>query len=100
MCNLVVGVGYGLFKARICFQSLRTDDLIYIYAHNMCMKKRPLNLLVSEDLIARARKCGINLSSFLEIKLEEHLSLIHGRGNLRVKCSRRDLNPSLRLERP
>lgn len=47
------------------------------------MKKRPLNLLVSEELIERARKHGINLSAFLELKLEEHLALIHGKRNVR-----------------
>ena len=45
----------------------------------MRMKKKPLNLLVSEDLINRARERGINLSAFFEIKLEEHLALIHGK---------------------
>ena len=51
----------------------------------MRMKKRPLNLLVSEELIERARKHVINLSLFFEIKLEEHLALIHGkRKNIRV----------------
>ena len=45
------------------------------------MNKRPLNLLVSEELITRARKHGINLSAFLELKLEEHLALIHGKRN-------------------
>jgi len=43
------------------------------------MKKQPLNLLVKEDLIKRAREHGINCSAFFEIKLEEHLALIHGK---------------------
>ena len=48
----------------------------------MRMNKKPLNLSVDEELIIRARKCGINLSAFLEIKLQEHLALIHGKGNI------------------
>ena len=43
------------------------------------MKKKPLNLSVNEELVKRARKYGINLSSFLEIKLQEHLALIEGK---------------------
>ena len=42
----------------------------------MRMKKKPLNLLVDEDLVKRARNNGINLSSFFEIRLREYLSLI------------------------
>ena len=45
----------------------------------MRMMKKPLNLLVSEELINRARDHGINLSAFFEIKLQEHLALIHGK---------------------
>ena len=43
------------------------------------MIKKTLNLLVNEDLINRARERSINLSAFFEIKLEEHLALIHGK---------------------
>ena len=45
----------------------------------MRMNKKPLNLLVNKNLINRAREHGINLSAFFEIKLEEHLALIHGK---------------------
>ena len=58
------------------------------------MKKKPLNLLVNEDLIKRARDRSINLSAFFEIKLEEHLALIHSRRNKKDhKWTCRDLNP-------
>ena len=40
------------------------------------MKKKPLNLSISEDLIRKAREYNINFSSFLEDRLREHLSLI------------------------
>ena len=45
----------------------------------MSMKKRHLNLLVSENLIERAREHNINISSFLEIRLQEYLALIDGK---------------------
>ena len=59
----------------------------------MRMRKKPLNLLVNEDLIERARERGINLSAFLEIKLEEHLALIHGKRYKSDGWTGRDLNP-------
>ena len=46
------------------------------------MKKKALNLLVSEDLVKRAREQGINLSAFLEIRLQEYLALIDNKENL------------------
>ena len=52
---------------------------VYHYTHYMRMKKKPLNLLINEDLVKRAREQGINLSAFLEIKLQEHLALIEGK---------------------
>ena len=41
------------------------------------MKKRPLNLLVNEDLIDKARDEGIVFSRFLEKKLEEHFQFMN-----------------------
>ena len=64
------------------------------------MSKKKLTLLINEDLKKRAKNYGINLSAFLEIKLEEHLALLHGRGNVRLKCGRRELNPGRGLGRP
>ena len=46
------------------------------------MIKKTLNLSVNGELIVKARKYGINLSAFLEIKLEEYLALIHGKSNI------------------
>ena len=45
----------------------------------MRMNKKPLNLSINIELVDRARKHGINLSAFLEIKLQEHLALIEGK---------------------
>ena len=38
-----------------------------------------MNFLISEKLVKRARNHGINLSAFLEIKLQEYLALIEGK---------------------
>ena len=57
------------------------------------MPKQKLTLSVDKEIIENAKKMGINLSSFLEIRLIDYISD-------KEKCSRRDLNPSLRLERP
>lgn len=43
------------------------------------MAKYKLTLSVNEDVVKRAREHGINISAFLEIKLEEYLALIHGK---------------------
>ena len=43
------------------------------------MKMEHLNLLISEEIVKRAGNHGINLSAFLEIKLQEHLALIEGK---------------------
>ncbi|MCK5029864.1 MAG: type II toxin-antitoxin system CcdA family antitoxin, partial [Thermoplasmatales archaeon] len=48
---------------------------------------------IDKEIINQAKKAEINLSSFLEIRLIDYLSD-------KNSCSRRDLNPSLRLERP
>ena len=56
------------------------------------MPKQKLTLSIDKEIISRAKSQNINLSSFLEIRLIDYLSD-------RDKCSRRDLNPSIRLER-
>ncbi len=64
----------------------------------MRMIKKPLNLLVNKELVDNAKKHGINLSAFFELKLQEHLDHYYGKRNVRVfKCGRRDLNPSYKL---
>ena len=55
------------------------------------MKKRPLNLSINDDLVERARNHGINVSAFLEIKLQEHLALIEGKSNNHNSHSRDEL---------
>ena len=57
------------------------------------MLKQKLTLSVDKEIISQAKSQNINLSSFLEIRLIDYLSD-------KEQCSRRDLNPSLRLERP
>ena len=43
------------------------------------MSKKKLTLSINEDLIYRTKKYEINLSSFLEIRLQEHLALLEGK---------------------
>ena len=43
------------------------------------MKKEHLNLLIIEEPVKRAENHGMNLSAFLEIKLQEHLALVEGK---------------------
>lgn len=42
----------------------------------MRMVKKPLNLLVDEDLVKKARDHGLVISRFLENKLQEYFSFI------------------------
>ena len=42
----------------------------------MRMAKKPLNLLIDEELIAKARGHGLVISKFLENKLQEYFSFI------------------------
>jgi post-segregation antitoxin (ccd killing protein) len=56
------------------------------------MPKQKLTLSIDKEIINQAKKQNINLSSFLEIRLINHLSD-------KEKCSRRDLNTSLQIER-
>ncbi|MFE3845464.1 tyrosine-type recombinase/integrase [Thermoplasmatota archaeon] len=56
------------------------------------MPKQKLTLSIDKEIITQAKNQNINLSSFLEIRLIDYLSD-------KEKCSRRDLNPSIRLER-
>ena len=58
------------------------------------MTKRKLTLSVDENIIKEAKKLDINISSFLEEHLVNYIAVRKG------ICSRRDLNPSLWLERP
>ena len=57
------------------------------------MAKQKLTLSIDKEIITQAKNQNINLSSFLEIRLIDHLSD-------KEKCSRRDSNPSSWLERP
>jgi len=56
------------------------------------MPKQKLTLSIDKKIITQAKKQQINLSSFLEIRLTDHLQ--------DKKCARRDSNPCSWLERP
>ncbi len=65
------------------------------------MVKQNLTLTVNKNLIKKARKHDMNISSFLEIRLREYIALdddIVKRE--KVKRTYGDLNPSIRLRRP
>ena len=47
------------------------------------MAKRKLTLSINENLLEQARKNRINISSFLEVRLQEYLALINGAGIVR-----------------
>ena len=57
------------------------------------MPKQKLTLSIDKEIISQTKNQNINLSSFLEIRLIDHLSD-------KELCSRRDSNPSSWLERP
>ena len=42
------------------------------------MNKKPLNLLVDEDLVKKARNHGLNLSKFFENQLRGYFNFIEG----------------------
>jgi hypothetical protein len=48
---------------------------LVLYAF-MRMAKKPLNLLVDEELVQKARDHGLVISKFLENKLQEYFSFI------------------------
>ena len=45
------------------------------------MAKKPLNLLVDEDLVKKAREHGLVISRFLENKLQEYFNFIDAVSN-------------------
>jgi len=42
------------------------------------MVKKRINLTVEEDIVNQAKELGINMSSFLDIKLREFIALTRG----------------------
>ena len=42
------------------------------------MSKRKVTLRLNNDVVEKAKKLGVNLSYFLEVKLVEYLALING----------------------
>ncbi len=55
------------------------------------MAKKVIKLSIEEELIAEARKVGVNISAFLENRLREFLNIENKDQN--SKCGGRDLNP-------
>ena len=76
------------------------------------MEKVRTNVSISKDVLEKARKHNIIISSFLEIKLVEYLALLEGKAlnqqevfgtafsKKDVECGRRDSNPGRGLGRP
>ena len=65
------------------------------------MNKVRTSITIDKELLDRARKQNVGISSFLDIELRRYLAIIEGKYIVKnSKCSRRDSNPSLRLERP
>ena len=73
------------------------------------MSKQKLTLSVNKNVIQKARKHDINISTFLEIRLNEYISLLEGNTinnkeevfgsafSKKGECGRRDLNPGYKL---
>ncbi len=66
--------------------------------YSIRMTKQKLTLAINQDLLKKVKDSKINISSFLEIRLQEHMALVEGvsvrNGD---ECGRRDLNPSFKL---
>ena len=73
------------------------------------MSKQKLTLSVNKNVVKKAREHNINISTFLEIRLNEYISLLEGNAvnnkeevfgsdfSKKAECGRRDLNPSYKL---
>ena len=53
------------------------------------MTKQKLTLTIDKEIVNEAKKLGINISNFLEVRLMDY---IHSKKNV---CSRRDSNTNL-----
>ena len=61
---------------------------IYIYLYVFLrMAKKPLNLLVDENLVQKARKHGLIISRFLENQLEDYFNFIESTHKRRFKSA-------------
>lgn len=69
------------------------------------MKART-NVSINKELLEKARKYDLNVSSFLDLKLREYFALIEGGvfgstfSEKKGECGRRESNPSRGLGRP
>jgi hypothetical protein len=66
------------------------------------MPKTRTTITISKDLLEKARKKEINISSFLDIELRRYLAFIEGNVSSSTssdnsKCGCRDLDPSYKL---
>jgi hypothetical protein len=73
------------------------------------MTKQKLTLSVNKNVVQKAREHDINISTFLEIRLNEYISLLEGNTinskeevfdsdfSKKAECGRRDLNPGYKL---
>ena len=73
------------------------------------MSKQKLTLSVNKNVVKKAREHDINISTFLEIRLNEYISLLEGNAlnnkeevfysdfSKKAECGRRDLNPGYKL---
>ena len=73
------------------------------------MSKKKFTLTIGEEVLKKAIKHDINISSFLEIRLIEFITLIEGKSVNEVfgtaffekaECGYRDLNPGKWLGKP
>ena len=76
------------------------------------MSKQKLTLSVNKNVIETARKHDINISTFLEIRLNEYISLLEGNStnnkeevfgsafSKKAECGHRESNPGRGLGRP
>ena len=73
------------------------------------MTKQKITLSVNQNVVKKARKHDINISNFLEIRLNEYIALLEGIQmnnrkevfntdfSKKTECGCRDLNPSYKL---
>ena len=62
------------------------------------MSKQKLTLAIDQELLKKVKDSKINISSFLEIRLREYMSVIDRVSIVGgAECGRRDLNPSFKL---
>ena len=65
------------------------------------MEKVRINVRINKEVWQKAKENGINISAFLELRLQEHLNFFGTAFSKKdVECGRRDSNPGRGLGRP